>query len=178
MSASAIRNALESKLPYQHGLPYDLNQFEHFYFHDYLNFIKHSIIIQSPNALSQFQLMDEGIENLFKKNVHESDFVDSCISKRYTRSRIQRTLMNLYCGIKKDNYPLPQKARILGLSQNGIDYLSQIKEHGAFTSQFSEYAYREQELKFTQVYSLSKDVAIQKKLLKQELQFPIIKKTR
>ena len=58
----------------------------------------------SPFQLSSIKLVSEGMENLFKKNINCStyeDFVDKCTSKRYTSSRIKRTMLYVLLKIKK-----------------------------------------------------------------------------
>ncbi|MFV8401420.1 nucleotidyltransferase [Mycoplasma sp. 005V] len=66
---------------------------------------KKIILTKTPKQLAQYKLIDEGIENLFKKQVlandNYADFIESCVSKRYTRSRIQRSYLNILLKIKK-----------------------------------------------------------------------------
>ena len=175
MSASAIRHAILTDKAYNHGIFYDLNQYDRHFLTDYLPYIRYQIHHLDVNQMSQHQLMDEGIEHLFKKQVYQADLVQACISKRYTRSRIQRTLCNLFLGIEKQTYPIPDKARILGLNQNGIRYLAEIKKSAQYSTKFNDYDYSQEELRFTQLYSLILPLKQQKDLEKQELSFPIIK---
>ncbi|QDY88491.1 nucleotidyltransferase [Mycoplasma anserisalpingitidis] len=58
----------------------------------------------SPKKLRKYKMVDEGIENLFKKHIDITDydsFVQKCVSKRYTSSRIKRTLLFILLKIKK-----------------------------------------------------------------------------
>lgn len=59
----------------------------------------------SNDELSKIQMMSEGMENLFKKNIDKvnsyDDFVSLCNSKRYTSSRIKRVMLYTLLGIKK-----------------------------------------------------------------------------
>lgn len=58
----------------------------------------------SPEKLRKYKMVDEGIENLFKKHIETPDydsFVQKCVSKRYTSSRIKRTLLFILLKIKK-----------------------------------------------------------------------------
>lgn len=58
----------------------------------------------SPEKLRKYKMVDEGIENLFKKHIESPDydwFVQKCVSKRYTSSRIKRTLLFILLKIKK-----------------------------------------------------------------------------
>ncbi|WP_029609015.1 nucleotidyltransferase [Mycoplasma simbae] len=60
----------------------------------YSKFIK--ILTKTPkHKLQQIPLVSEGIENLLLKNANQNDynsFVDACVSKRYTASRIKRII--------------------------------------------------------------------------------------
>ncbi|MGX9388788.1 nucleotidyltransferase [Mycoplasma sp. 327] len=50
----------------------------------------------SPQRIAKIKLVSEGMENLFKKNIEAlsyDEFIDSCTSKRYTKSRIKRTYL-------------------------------------------------------------------------------------
>ena len=67
--------------------------------------IKKQIIILTPEELSEIRMVDEGIEMLFKRNINSATdldhFIDICTSKRYTSSRIRRTLLMIHLKIKK-----------------------------------------------------------------------------
>lgn len=59
----------------------------------------------SAQKLKKYKMVDEGIENLFKKNIeynNYSDFIDSCVSRRYTRNRIKRTYLSILLKSKRD----------------------------------------------------------------------------
>lgn len=63
------------------------------------------IIKNTPtNKLKQIKLMDEGMENLFKKNISANsyeEFVNLTNSKRYTSSRIKRVMLHVILNILK-----------------------------------------------------------------------------
>ena len=62
------------------------------------------VFSSSQCELSQILLMDEGMENLLKKNIYVDSyerFVNLCVSKRYTKSRIKRVILYTILGIKK-----------------------------------------------------------------------------
>lgn len=70
----------------------------------FLKFKKY--ILKTPaSKLKKYLLVDEGIENLFKKNIllfdNYHDFIDACVSRRYTRSKIMRTYLCILLKIKK-----------------------------------------------------------------------------
>ncbi|QJG66818.1 nucleotidyltransferase [Mycoplasma phocoenae] len=61
--------------------------------------LKNIILNTEASELAQIHMVSEGMENLFKKHT-ESDtmeeFIDKCTSRRYTKNRIQRTLLSIY----------------------------------------------------------------------------------
>ncbi len=75
--------------------------------------------------IKNFHLVNEGIENLIAKqlkiNDHYESLVESCVSRRYTRSRIQRTLMSIYFNIPKRDEKqkiLKRNLNILAINKN------------------------------------------------------------
>lgn len=86
--------------------------------------------------LSSIFLMSEGIENLLIKNAREYDtyeeFLNHCITKKYTRARIQRTLWHLLLQTtKKEAQKLKETSfvRILATDEVGMQYLKEIKKN-------------------------------------------------
>ncbi|TDU98205.1 nucleotidyltransferase [Metamycoplasma hyosynoviae] len=63
------------------------------------------IVFTTPaSELKDILLMDEGMENLFKKNIYKEtyeEFIDSCVSTRYIRNRIKRVFVYTLLGMKK-----------------------------------------------------------------------------
>lgn len=70
----------------------------------YLEF-KHKVITTPKEELAKIQLISEGLENRFKKIIHEADtyesFVNKANSKRYTSSRIKRIILYILLDIQK-----------------------------------------------------------------------------
>lgn len=60
-----------------------------FHQNDFFDYLKYQIIIQSPTQLKKIHLVDEGIENLLKKVIFDTnsyeELVNSLTSKRYTK---------------------------------------------------------------------------------------------
>ncbi|WP_370629445.1 nucleotidyltransferase [Mycoplasma sp. Ms02] len=59
---------------------------------------------KSTDTLKGYKMITEGMENLFKKNIDLPDyetFVSECTSRRYTSSRIKRTMLFVLLKIKK-----------------------------------------------------------------------------
>lgn len=86
----------------------------------------------SPQELSRFAGMDEGIENLFIKNFPRSssyeDFIGRCVCARYTRSRLQRQTIRLLAGLNRWTAQgltrcRPPYIRLLGANTTGRQLL-------------------------------------------------------
>lgn len=169
-SASAIRHAHMNQVNTDHTSPmsfdvtYSLSEYE--------PFIKYAIATHSEDELKEFLLVDEGIEYLLKKHYTKplEQFIDACISKRYTRARIQRTLMNILLGNRKDQPASLDQVRVLGFSPLGQKYLRQCKNDAVpVTTSFKQYINKDMEYTTTQIYSLPKSQSVQEHNLKQEV---------
>lgn len=181
-SATSIRKAIKEGLDYTSETPLR-NLTSIFSLENYYPLIKALLLTMSPNALGKLFLMDEGIENNLIKNVkianNFEEFMNLCISKRYTRSRIQRTLIHLMMHTTKEmvnqlediNY-----LRVLAYNDTGKQYLKQLKKEGVYiASKFKQIpkAYRDLELKSTSIYAYPLDNEAQQELIHSELNKPI-----
>lgn len=177
-SATAIRKAYFHEQDFQKATPMPLNDLKTFHIDDFQALFRAKILQSSAKTMRKHQLMDEGIENLFKKLAEDpySDLINDAVSKRYTKSRIQRTLMNFYLGIEKKDYPLPEKVRLLAANKKGLAYLSNHKESLRYSSRFKDYDYHQEELQYSMLYALVQDKKTQSRLIQDELSFPIIRK--
>lgn len=99
--------------------------------------IQYILNTQSSEMIKSYFLVDEGIENLLKKNAKVYDeypkFLDACISKRYTRSKIQRTLMHLLLQNRKAmmNEILDTSyLRVLAYNKKGRAYIRRLQDSG------------------------------------------------
>ena len=108
---------------------------------DYYQMIRTRLLTSTPEELREIFLVDEGIENLMIKNAYDcydfDSFMDKCITKRYTRSRIQRTLCQILVNNKRETMrKLPQYdiIRVLGFNEKGREYLKQLQESGVRTA--------------------------------------------
>lgn len=104
---------------------------------DLFSLLKYRILSSTKKELNKLFLIEEGIENrLFDIYEHESfdSFLSSLKTKRYTDSRIRRTLLYVMFNISKKvmseikTKPL-DFVRILGYNQNGKKYLSSVKKN-------------------------------------------------
>ena len=91
----------------------------------------------SPDELKNFDLINNGLENLFLNNFKKfnnlEDFINSCVSSRYTRSHIRRCLMRILIGINKLDALEIRKtgagyARVLGFNAKGREILKFIRK--------------------------------------------------
>lgn len=89
------------------------------------------------DELKNFDLINNGLENLFLNNFKKfsnlEDFIDSCVSSRYTRSHIRRCLMRILIGINKLDALEIRKtgagyARVLGFNAKGREILKFIRK--------------------------------------------------
>jgi predicted nucleotidyltransferase len=168
-SATAIRHYLINNkditklTPIAQGLIQ--NQTELVYLHDYFEMLKYQLAIKSPEQLQKIKGFDEGLEFLFKKYINKVEnmdkFVELVSSKRYPKTRIQRTIIYLICNIRKDDLNLEvDYLRILGMNLKGQQYLASQKEKTAYKiiTNFAKHKSPALDLehKITQVYSLVK----------------------
>lgn len=88
---------------------------------------------ESLEALQKICDMSEGLEHKFKKALQISTTVDKLAntvkSKRYTRTRIDRIIVNSLLGIYDSDTKLePQYARVLAFNEKGQEILANMKK--------------------------------------------------
>ncbi len=135
-SATALRIGLKNNQDLEDVL---INP-EYFYqdlysFNALFPYLKYALISLSDKQLAQFHLVEEGIENLMLKNImnyqNMESFVNSLTSKRYSRSRIQRTIIHILLSntdlinqvAKKVDY-----VRVLKANHDGFAYLRKLRK--------------------------------------------------
>lgn len=146
-SATAIRKALfdtKELMPIQSFVPETtyalLNewqqqnpfvQWELFY-----PLLQYSILHKTPQQLTQYVDVSEGIEYAFLKAAASEQtfagFMTKVKSKRYTWTRLQRMLTHIYTGYTKDlqaQFDKPSYIRLLGMTAAGQRYLGLQKKH-------------------------------------------------
>ena len=126
-SATAIRNALENNFSYENTLPDYVNKNLINIVNSknkFIDLIKYRYFID--NNLNNIFGNNEGINNYIKKNGDFSSLnklQESLKNKRYTNNRLNRIM--LYTLLNIENMPnYSTYLRILGINQNGINYLS------------------------------------------------------
>ena len=134
-SATALRKALREKKDVSSQLP------GYIYYKDkilldmdaFFPYLKYNILMN--DQLANIHLVDEGIENLLKESIQKAktinELIDLLSSKRYTRARIARMLSHILLNNTKDEVIKAMhfsQIRPLAFSQNGANYLRQIKK--------------------------------------------------
>ncbi len=184
-SATAIRQALLNKQSVHAQTPMSevLTDQQLLSLSDYYPFISHQLIT-NPN-LAQIALMSEGIENQLRKNALQHfnyfDFLAAAVSKRYTKARINRILVNVLVNLTKTELQAAQTElplRVLGFSTLGQAYLHQLKAQTelAFLTSLVDLPplSRAIETKVLHAYLLPLDQTNQIRLKKREFLPPII----
>lgn len=163
-SASAIRHALKNKIDISNQFCNYEDYHEFYFFDNYFPFLRYKILTTSNQELKHFHLVDEGIENLLKEKIINSnnmtELVSSLTSKRYTRSRIQRMLIHILMNNTKETIQTAMKIdyiRILKMSAHGQAYLNKIKKNCAYqlVTNFSSYQHPALNLEFKATKLLS-----------------------
>ena len=187
-SATALRKALfagesvENMTPMAEVLAQsELNRWEPFY-----PLLRHLLLTLAPQELEKIFLMDEGLEHHLAAQAALADtfedFMQKAISRRYTRSRIQRTLTHLLTHTTKEevkNLPPMHTLRLLGFNDKGRSYLKRLKDQPVkVASRFNQLnaAYRAMEYRATLAYAASLSALERKRLLQREIEGPIVKK--
>ena len=183
-SASAIRKAIKEKQDYSIGTPIKIKEP---HFNDELYpYLRRILFTKTKDELKEIFLVSEGIEGLLIKNAYKysnyEEFLNNTVSKRYTKARIQRIILQIINNIKKEEVnKLPQTSyiRVLGFNQKGQKYLRDyVSDNYRIVTQFKNIPepYKDIEWKVSQMYaSLLKKP---NEYLLKELKGPIIKKTK
>ena len=130
-SASDIRSRLNkgedisSLVPTKTRNSYDIKAFD--------SIVLYHFRKESPKTLQSICDMAEGLHNKFKKASQTattvSELAEAVKSKRYTRTRIDRIIVNSLLGICDRHTELkPQYARVLAFNSTGQEVLSKIKK--------------------------------------------------
>ena len=181
-SASAIRNAIKENRDYSKSTPVQIKE-AHF-IDELYPYLRNLLLTMDKKELSSMFLVNEGIENLMIKNALKytdyNDFLNNTVSRRYTRARIQRTIVNILLQNKKETVlKLPEMnyIRVLGFNEKGQNFLRNYhNENIKIVTQFKNIPeqYKDIEWKASIIYSsLLND---SNAYLKKELRGPVIKK--
>ena len=139
-----------------------------------------TLLLTTPlEQLREIFLMDEGIENHLVKQANScrdyASFINNATTKRYTTSRIQRTLCHLLVQNNRpfmNNLPEYDHLRPLAYNRTGQAYLKQLQQQGVkIVNHFSQIIkpYRELEYKAAVVYCMLMDSEQQEKIIRGEV---------
>ena len=96
----------------------------------YFKLLKYKI--QTSNNLDEYLDVNEGIENRLKKYINESntleDYINLIKTKRYSYNKINRMLLHIFLGIKKEDNKEYNSIRILGFNSKGKEYISSLNK--------------------------------------------------
>lgn len=104
---------------------------------DFYQLIAYQLLNRSADDLAEVYAVSEGIENKLKQAVREAcnieSLIDSVISKRYTRTRIQRMLIQILLDFKRSDFELIDNAgamygHVLAFSEKGAKILKKIRK--------------------------------------------------
>ena len=178
-SASAIRNAVKENRDVKLTTPIEINN--PVFNEDLYPYLRNVLFTRSSSELNSIFLVSEGIENLLKENAvkydNYEDFINNSVSRRYTKSRIQRVLLQIMNNITKEevnSLPSMDYIRILGFNSNGQRFLKEYNGNVKIVTQFKNIPepYKNIEWKTSLLYaSTQKD---SNNYIKQELKGPII----
>lgn len=180
-SATAIRYAIKNQLDITHATC--MNVHDPIFLEDYYQYFQTLLLTLEPTTLHEYFMMDEGIENLFIKHARKNefeDFISAVTSKRYTRSKIQRTMLHLMMQTKKteiNDLPPLNHIRVLACNAKGRAYLKGLKEQGVqIASKFTQIPepYRSFEHKSVILYSYAYSDQKRQEILERELKAPVI----
>ena len=120
-------------------------------FYDELSFT----VLRDYKNLDKYFEVNEGIENKIYQNIFKydnlNDFILSLKSKRYTLTKIKRTLNNILLGIYKDDFEIIKNidtlpyVRVLAFNDKGREIIKAIKENSdiKIINKFSDISYND-----------------------------------
>jgi len=172
-SASAIRKLVTNKGQFRSFVPDNvalaLQKNKTVSYEDFYSQIKYIIKSSTNDDLKAIFNINEGFENRVLK-IKEFDSVQDLINKlltrRYTNSKIKRSLAHILCNTKKsliDSFEIPY-IRILGMNDNGKLILNQIK-HSVEVPLIAKvkegiHPYLDHEIRVSKVYELVSNSSI------------------
>lgn len=188
VSAKAIREALKNNVDVSEYTPMNDELKDNlFYIDEYFDLLKYKLLTMSVDELNNIHLVEEGIENLFKKKIVDAhnmnEFINLCVSKRYTFARIKRTIIHILLNTKKEfakeylNQDI-KYVRLLGIDKKGSEYLKEKRKEIEIPilSKFrgNSFSLLQYEKQATYTYASIKNEDFRRKLYEEEhFVFPI-----
>lgn len=165
-SATAIRQAIFNHQDFSHALPHhEYYQNNIYKLDDFYPYLRYQILTTSLDTLKSYHMVDEGLENVLNKHILKShnmeSLIQSLLSKRYTKPRIQRMLIHILMKNTKQDIQDAMNIdylRILAMNENGRKYLNKMKKVCSYKiiTNFSSYHHPglDLELQATKLLSL------------------------
>ncbi|MBC2056874.1 nucleotidyltransferase [Listeria booriae] len=149
--------------------------------HHFWPLLKYQLVTASTEQLQQIRGITEGIENRLQKAALHADnfedFLNQTVTKRYSKSRIQRTALQILMQQQEAEIPSQNYIRILGMSATGQRYLNHIKKEIPIplvsTMSKANPALIQNDIRATQLYSLAPTLSDQ---VQRDFQTPIYRK--
>ena len=131
ISAKEIREKIKNNYDIENYINYNQNLI--YKNTNYIKFLKYQII-NNINNLSDYQTVDEGIENRLKKYIYKANTIEELTklikTKRYTYNKINRMFIHILINFtKKENKSKLDYIRVLGFNENGRKYLNKLKNN-------------------------------------------------
>ena len=135
-SATSIRKAINDNIDIKNVVPKEtLDKIITYNIQDnYFKLLKYKIL-SNMNDLSVYLDVDEGLDNLIKKNIIKvnnlNELIESIKTKRYTYTRLNRMFIHILLNIKKSDIKILKEInyiRVLGFSNMGKKYLKEIRK--------------------------------------------------
>lgn len=147
-------------------------------------YLRTLLLTMPASQLRTYFLFSEGIETHLAACAEKAPdwncFIETAVNRRYTRSRIQRTCLQLLCQIHWDeirSLPPLNTLRPLAFNQTGRQYLKELQRQDVrIASRFAAVPepYRKLEYRTTQLYASMMEEKQRKALLKKEIGGPIL----
>ena len=170
-SATAIRKALLKGEDISKYVPQNVNAVlssrKIITYEDFLNPLSYILKSSTKEDLKNIFNINEGFENRILKVKDFSSvqsLIDKLLTRRYTNSKVKRSLAHILCNIKQGSltsFEIPY-IRILGMNQLGKEYLSYYKKRIdiPLISKVTEgiHPYLDIELRVSKIYSIASDI--------------------
>lgn len=181
-SATSIRKAIENNQDYTNATSIKVDN--PVFTKNFYPYLRTLLLTLPKEYLRIIFLVNEGIENHLVKQAYKydnyDDFIKNSITRRYTKSRINRTCLQILNQVTKKevlNLEPLNHIRVLAFNQKGQEILKELKSIGInVCSKFSSIPnnYRQMEYRSTILYTSNMSSDKRSALLKREIQGPII----
>lgn len=133
---NAYKSATQTRHDFFEGEPQDFDSLFHKEqrWESYYPYLRSFLLMSSPVTLQSFFLVNEGIEyrltQAAKEHTDWNGFLDACISKTYSKSRIRRTCVMVMLQITKEEMAANDsfhQLKVLGFNEVGKSLLKETK---------------------------------------------------